>query len=129
VRREAHGVGQLALENGAVDDPRQFADALLPGREVDAGTGRITFDVHVMHGGRGMRGQGIPHLEPLEQRDRHRVEGIRPHVLGRSRTRRAGGRGRQGHLQALPRERERQALPDDPRTTHAHVETLHRRRL
>ncbi len=129
VRRKPHSVGQLAFEHGRVDDPRELADALLPGREVEPAAGGVALDVHVVHRGRRVFGHRVPDLQPPEQADRHRIERVGTHIFGRARPSGAVALRYKRDVQALARERQRQTAADDPRTAHANIKAFHRPRL
>ena len=113
---------ELALERGGVGDDGERADALLPGRELEVARRRIAAHDHVVDRRRRAGAEGVPDLEALQQVDRGGVERVGADVLARRRGRRAAQR----HRETEARERQRQALADDPRAAHLHVEALHR---
>ena len=118
MRREAQRLAEHLLERGGVDDPGQFGHALLPGAEFQRAA-VIAADLHVAHRGARVLGQRVPDPQLAQQRHRAGIERIGAHIGRRI----APGRGgQQADLQALARQRQRQAGADRAAAADQHIE-------
>ena len=113
---------ELVLERSGIGDDGEFADALLPGRKLELGAGRVAVHQHVVDGGGRVRGQSVPDPEALQQGDRRAVERIGPNVAEGCA---AHGRATQGDRETQASQCERQRLADDAGAGDLDIEGRH----